>query len=275
MERGAIMDLKTDKYRVTENSKISLIDIDTEYKGKLDKAQGIDELAKIMERLVTLQELLYADSKKALLVVLQAMDGAGKDSTIRNVFGPLNPQGCSVASFKAPTSEELGHDFLWRIHKQAPLKGSIMIFNRSQYEDVLIGKVKKLASEKVIENRYDEINAFEKLLVSEGTRILKFYLNITKDYQKKRLRKRLDDPAKQWKFNPDDLTERARWDEYMKAYEIVFDRCSTDEAPWYIVPAETKWFRNLLIARIVCDTLESMDLAYPELSYDPKSIAIE
>jgi PPK2 family polyphosphate:nucleotide phosphotransferase len=269
------MELNPGAYRVKENERVELAKLESAYTGKIEKKDGVDEFERLVAKLVGLQELLYADSGKALLVILQAMDGAGKDSTIRSVFGPLNPQGSSVASFKAPTASELSHDFLWRIHKEVPAKGGICIFNRSHYEDVLIVKVKKLAPEKTIEKRYDHINAFEKLLHSEGTRIIKLYLHMSKDYQKKRLQKRLDAPEKNWKFNPDDLKERTRWDEYMQAYEDVFKRCSTDHAPWYIIPAETKWFRNLIIARIVTDALADMDLHFPKPGYDPESITIE
>jgi PPK2 family polyphosphate:nucleotide phosphotransferase len=268
------IDLNTNKLKIREGEKVHLDDFDTEYRGRLDKEKGLEEFSRLLEALGEQQELLYADSGKALLVILQAMDCAGKDSTIRNVFGPLNPQGCSVASFKAPTATELAHDFLWRVHANAPRRGSIGIFNRSHYEDVLIVKVKKLAHPRTIEKRYGHINAFERLLTDEGTRILKFFIHVSKGYQKARLERRLSNEKKQWKFNPGDLPERARWSDYMDAYEDALSECSTGHAPWYVIPGETKWFRNLAIAKIVSDTLKDMDLHYPKLDYDPQSIVI-
>ncbi|HEY8257629.1 MAG TPA: PPK2 family polyphosphate kinase [Gemmatimonadales bacterium] len=220
-------------------------------------------IAKIGERMDELQTALYAEGKQALLIVLQARDGAGKDSTIRRVFGRLNPVGCMVTSFKVPTALELRHDFLWRVHQAVPPKGTIGVFNRSHYEDVLVVRVHQLVPEKVWRARYDQINAFEHLLTQNGVTILKFFLHISKDEQKERLRERLDDPAKQWKFNAADLGERDKWDEYTHAYTDVLRLTSTPEAPWYVVPADKKLPRDAMIAEVVVEALERMDPRFP------------
>ena len=215
------------------------------------------------------QERLYAEGKQSLLIVLQAMDAGGKDSTIRKVFEDLNPQGCRIWGFKAPSAEERAHDFLWRIHDHTPVKGNIVVFNRSHYEDVLIARVHGLAPPDLIEKRYGHINDFERMLADHGTRILKFMLHISKDYQLERFRRRLRRPDKHWKFNPADVEERKRWDEYMDAYQTALRRCSTPWAPWYVVPAEERWFRNLVISQIVRDALEDMNPQYPPPDFDP------
>jgi PPK2 family polyphosphate:nucleotide phosphotransferase len=221
------------------------------------------------DRLASLQEVLYAEGAQSLLLVLQAMDTGGKDSTIRQVMRGVNPQGCQVTSFKAPTAVERSHDFLWRVHARVPATGMIGIFNRSHYEDVLIARVKGLAQAAVIDRRYEEINRFESLLSASGTRIVKVMLHISPEYQKKRLLRRLERPDKHWKFNPADLEERARWDDYMEAYEIALNRCSTAKAPWYVIPAEHRWFRNLVLTDLLVDTLEDMNPTYPEPTFDP------
>ncbi len=222
-----------------------------------------------------LQNILYAEGKRALLVVLQGIDGSGKDGTVRAVFNPCGPIGVLNNSFKGPSSEELSHDYLWRIHTVCPPRGMIGIFNRSHYEDVLVAKVKKFATADTIEQRYGQINDFEKMLVGNGTVILKFMLHLSKDEQKVRLQDRVDDPTKRWKFNPADLDDRALWDDYMKAYETVLTRCSTEHAPWHIIPADRNWVRNGAIAKIVRETLEKMDLKFPEpKGWDPKTISI-
>ncbi len=266
--------MKTDKYRIKPGQKLSLRDFDTNDDGGLDKQDGERWFGELSQRLSDLQELLYAEGKHSLLIVLQAMDAAGKDSTIREVFGAFNPQGCQVHSFKAPTETELRHDFLWRIHPRAPELGYVSIFNRSHYEDVLIVRVKSLVSRDRWQRRYEHINSFERMLHEEGVTIMKFYLHISRDYQKERLERRIEKPDKQWKFNPADLVEREKWDAYQEAYEEALSRCSTDQAPWYVIPAERRWFRNLLIARIVADALESLDMRYPPLTYDPSTIVI-
>jgi len=226
-------------------------------------------LKKLVARAADLQERLYAEGRQALLVVLQAMDTGGKDSTIRAVTTGLNPQGCRVVGFKAPTEAERARDFLWRVHAQVPPKGTIGIFNRSHYEDVLIVRVHGWAPPALVEARYEHINAFERLLHDHGTRVLKIMLHISKDYQRSRLERRLERPDKHWKFNPDDLKERARWDDYMQAFEIALNRCSTKHAPWYVVPSEHRWFRNLVVARLIVRTLEEMDPQYPAPTFDP------
>ena len=268
------MSFNTRDYKLDSDKTVKLDSWPTRYGGKLTKEEGLAMLADLIKRLQALQALLYADGSKALLVVLQAMDAAGKDSTIGNVFGPINPQGCRVVPFKAPNSTELSRDFLWRVHQNVPRKGHICVFNRSHYEDVLIARVKELVPKGLIKKRYNHINAFEALLHDEGTRIVKFFLHISRDYQKEQLQERLDTPEKLWKFSPQDIPERLHWDDYQKAFELAFEKCSTPEAPWYIVPAERKWFRNLLIARVLVETLESMDLKYPEANFDPREVKI-
>jgi len=240
---------------------------------KFDPADTLDyendhkteaKLEKTIKRLDELQNLLYAERKRALLVVLQGMDAAGKDGTIRHVMSGVNPQGCSVTSFKVPNSEELAHDFLWRIHKAVPEKGMIGIFNRSQYEDVLVVRVHNLVPKEVWKARYDEINRFERNLGENDVKILKFFLHISREEQQKRFRERLNDPHKKWKFSKADAAERKRWDDYITAYEAVLSRCSTEYAPWFIIPSDHKWFRNLAISRIIVETLEEFDMHYPK-----------
>ena len=244
--------------------KVSLKDYDPSYTGGMDKEQAKEETQRLEVRLAELQEKLYAQSTQSLLVVLQAMDAGGKDGTIKKVFESVNPQGVRVSSFKAPNPNDLGHDFLWRIHEQTPLNGYIGIFNRSHYEDVLIVRVNELIPRKMWEKRYDHINNFEKLLADSGTRILKFYLHISKDEQKQRLQDRLDRPEKWWKFAVGDLATREKWDAYMEAYEAALTRCNTEYAPWYIVPANHKWYRDIVVTRAIVEALEDMKVAYPK-----------
>jgi PPK2 family polyphosphate:nucleotide phosphotransferase len=268
------MKFDPDDYRVRPGAKVALRKIATDDDGGLDKDKALAELIKLHERLIELQDLLYADARHAVLVVFQAMDGGGKDGTVGHVLRGVNPEGTRVVSFKAPSAAELAHDFLWRIHQNLPPKGCLGVFNRSHYEDVLIVRVKNLAPPAVWQARYAHINAFEQALHDEGTRVVKFYLHISRAYQKETLQERLDDPAKQWKFNPEDLKERTRWDYYQTAYEAALGQCSTKHAPWYIVPAERHWFRNLLVTRVLVDTLEGLALSYPKPAYDPKKITI-
>ena len=235
------------------------------------KEDALKESEKLLRKLEQLQEKLYAEHKHKVLIVLQALDTGGKDGTIRRVFEGVNPQGVQVAHFGVPTPEELAHDFLWRAHKEAPATGEMMIFNRSYYEGVLVVRVHKLAPEEVWKARYQEINDFERSLCEEGTTIMKFYLHIGKDEQKKRLQDRLDDPTKRWKFSTHDLPEREFWSEYMKAYEDALEKTSTKWAPWYIVPANHNWFRDLLVSTIIVKTLEEMDMHYPRLAEDLKA----
>jgi PPK2 family polyphosphate:nucleotide phosphotransferase len=222
-----------------------------------------------------LQDRLYAEQKRAVLVVLQGIDTAGKDGTIRHVFKETGPLGVNVTAFRKPSEEELSHDFLWRAHAAAPRRGYIGIFNRSHYEDVLVARVRKLAPKDEIEKRYGQINAFEKILAENGTRILKFMLHISKEEQRERLQARLDEPQSRWKFAPDDLEDRKLWDKFMAAYELALDKCSTAWAPWHVIPADRKWARNAAIAAIVRETLEEMNPQYPKPAWDPKSFVIK
>ncbi len=267
--------IDTEQYRVKPGTSVDLGKIATAHDGGLDADAAKQCFDEISDELDDLQELMYAQGKHALLVVLQAMDAGGKDSTIRKVFGPLNPQGVRVHSFKAPTKRELAQDYLWRVHQHTPRKGMIGVFNRSHYEDVLIVRVKGFAEEARWRKRYDHINAFEQLLVDEGTTVVKFYLHISKDYQKQRFERRLNRPDKHWKFNPADLAERARWDDYMAAFEDALGKCSHDQAPWYVVPAEKRWFRNLLIAQVVRDIMTGWDMKFPKIEFDPAQITID
>ena len=225
-------------------------------------------------RIQDLQERLYAENEQGLLVVLQAMDTGGKDGTIKHVFGGVNPQGCRISSFKAPSAEEANHDFLWRYHKSAPARGRIGIFNRSHYEDVLVVRVKGLVDEKVWRERYGLINEFERNLTRNGITVLKFFLHISKDEQKRRLESRLADPDKRWKFSKNDIKERAFWDDYQAAFEDAINECSTSHAPWYVVPANKKWYRNLVVARTIADTLEAMDPQFPPAEQGLETVTI-
>jgi len=229
-------------------------------------------LEKAIEKLDSLQYLLYAERKRALLIIFQALDGGGKDGTIRHVMGGVNPQGCRVTSFKVPSAEEAAHDFLWRAHKAVPEYGEIGIFNRSHYEDVLVVRVHNLAPKDVWSRRYEQINRFESLLVENNIAVVKFFLHISKDEQKKRLMERIDDPNKHWKISQADFNERRFWDDYMEAYEEALTRCNTPDTPWYIVPANKKWFRNLAISHILAETLDAMDMKFPKPTIDVKRL---
>ena len=221
------------------------------------------------------QGALYAEKSQSLLIVFQALDCGGKDGTIRKVFQGLNPQGIRVASFKRPSEAELEHDFLWRIHPHAPARGMISVFNRSHYEDVLVPLVEGLVPHKTIHQRYRHINEFEQYLVDHGTTILKFFLNISKDEQARRLRQRLSRPDKRWKFEPQDLLKRADWDKYMAAFKSLFKACSTERAPWHIIPADDKWYRNLIVTRIIHQAIKKMDPRYPKSRYDLSGVIVE
>lgn len=239
------------------------------------KSEAKQELAQLHNRLSDLQQRFFVDRRKKMLLVLQGMDTSGKNGTIRHVFRGVNPQGVHVASFERPTSRELAHDYLWRVHKRAPSDGEIIIFDRSHYEDVLAVRVNNLKPEKVWRKRYRHIRDFEQLLYDEDTVILKFFLHIDRETQKKRLQERLDVPAKNWKFDKSDLVARSKWDAYVEAYEDVFAETASAHAPWYVIPANKKWARNLLVARIVVACLEDMHLSYPEVDYDPTQIVIQ
>jgi len=258
------MDYK--KYRVPTKGKINLKDYDPDDSSEFDgkKKDSQDTLLKLNQEIEALQEQMFAEGKRRLIVLVQAMDTAGKDGVIRYVFEGVNPSGVRVAAFKAPSAIELSHDYLWRVHAQTPGKGEIVIFNRSHYEDVLVVRVHNLVPQEVWSRRYEHINNFEKMLVDEGTTILKFFLYIDPKEQAKRFLARVEDPTKQWKFNPGDLEERKYWVEYMQAYEDVLNKTSTDYAPWYVIPSNKKWYRNLLIANILRDTLKGFNMGYPE-----------
>lgn len=266
-----------ERYRVKPGQRVDLSEWDPEDRGGFpgDKEQGEQELERLTGKLSQLQELLYAEHKHKFLVVLQAMDSGGKDGTIQHVFRGVNPQGVKVASFKVPTPEEHDHDFLWREHMRVPGNGEMVIFNRSYYEAVLVERVHRLIPPEVWRERYPEINHFEQMLVNEGTTLCKFFLHISRDEQKKRLEARLGDSNKWWKFNEEDLKERALWPEYMKAYEDAIGATSTEWAPWYIVPANHKWYRNLVVSRVIIQSLEELKMAYPRPSIDVSKIAIQ
>lgn len=253
-------------YRIAPNSELDWASHDPAAKTGFDgnKKDGKAALADMNKRLSKLQQRLWAESSSSLLIVLQAMDAGGKDGTIRHVFRGVNPQGVHVNNFGVPTERELAHDYLWRVHQHTPEDGAIAIFNRSHYEDVLVVRVRGFADEKVWSKRFRHIREFERMLANEGTRIVKIYLNISRKEQAKRLQARLDDPDKNWKFHKDDLDDRNLWDDYQSAYKKAIEETSTEYAPWYVVPANRKWYRNLAVSSIVIDTLESMDPQYPE-----------
>ena len=257
------------RYKVEPGSKVKLKDFDPSFKDGHDSHKSAaDEIEHYQKKLRELQDLLYAERRHSLLICLQALDTGGKDGAINHVLGAMNPQGCRVAPFKQPSAEELAHDFLWRAHKAAPARGEVVIFNRSHYEDVLVVRVHNLVPKEVWSIRYDRINAFEKGLLEHDTHVLKFYLHISQEEQLKRFKERLDDPAKHWKISEADYKERAFWDDYVAAYEDALSKCSTAHAPWFIVPADHKWFRNLVIARIVVEHLESLKMHYPKPTVD-------
>ena len=240
--------------------------------GKSEFDAQFDEL---QDQLQELQKMLYAQHRHRVLVVMQAMDTGGKDGCIKHVFSRIDPQGIHVRSFKKPSAEELDHDFLWRIHSKVPSTGQLVIFNRSHYEDIIAVRVKKIYPDEVWKRRQRHVIEFERMLAEEGTTIVKIFLHISKEEQKKRLESRLQNPRKHWKFNPDDLADRARWEEFMGAYEDVIGKTSTEFAPWYIVPADRKWYRNLCVARIMLDTLKKLNMDFPAIDWDPKAIRIE
>ena len=246
----------------------------TAYAGGLKKKPGVKLLGRLHRRMQHHQRMLAAENRRSVLIVLQAMDAAGKDSTVRRVFGPLNPATCRVTSFKAPSADELEHDYLWRVHKHTPAHGEIGVFNRSHYEDVLIARVASLVPDRVWKKRFEHINAFEQMLTDEGTTVLKFYLHVSKDYQEQRLRRRLELPEKHWKFNPADLVERERWPAYQQAFQAVFSRTTKKHSPWFVVPSERRWYRDLVIAKVVCDTLDRMNPQPPEPDFDPEAVEL-
>ena len=261
---------------VKPGKRVNLQDLDAsatgDYKSKEETLARRDALR---EKIDELQEKLYAEGKRSVLIVLQAMDTGGKDGALKNLLKGLNPTGIHVTSFKKPTETELAHDFLWRVHANTPARGMIGVWNRSHYEDILIGRVRTLVPEAMWRKRYDQINAFEELLAESGTTIIKFYLHISKDEQKRRLEARLSNPEKTWKFNPADLEERKVWDEYQEAYEDALEKCSTSLAPWHIVPANHKWARDIALAEKVAEELEALDPKFPVADFNPKSFHID
>jgi PPK2 family polyphosphate:nucleotide phosphotransferase len=261
---------------VKPGTQVSLRDHDPDHTGRYrSAAEAQDDLAKQLDELAKLQRIFYADGRQALLIVLQGMDTSGKDGTISHVMSGMSPLGVQVAAFKAPSQEELAHDFLWRIHQRIPPKGVIGIFNRSHFEDVLVARVHDLVPRKVWKRRYSQINRFERILTDNSTILLKFFLHISKAEQKRRLEERLHDPTRYWKLSLKDVEERGYWPRYRKAYEAVLSRCCTECAPWYIVPANHKWYRNLYVARVLVETLRGLDLKYPPPTIDLSKIVIE
>ncbi len=271
--RGAL-----EKYRVKPGTKVDFGELDSSEKvlflgaRKEEMAPQFDEL---QDQLQSLQKVLYAQNKHRILVVMQAMDTGGKDGCIKHVFSRIDPQGLHVSSFKKPSEEELAHDFLWRVHSKVPSTGQMVIFNRSHYEDIIAVRVKKIYPDEVWKRRQRHVIEFERMLAEEGTTIVKIFLHISKAEQKRRLEARLANPLKHWKFNPDDLVDRAHWDEFMNAYEDVIGKTSTEIAPWYVVPADRKWYRNLCVARIMLDTLKKLNMEFPAISWDPGTLKIE
>jgi len=261
------------QFKVQPGTKVRLDKVDADYKGEHDSyATAQPEIEKHCQKLRELQYRLYAEGKRSLLVCLQAMDAGGKDGTVNHVLSAMNPQGCSVHGFKQPSAEEAAHDFLWRIHKACPRKGQVAIFNRSHYEDVLVVRVHGLVPKKVWTHRYEQINAFERHLAENGSHILKIYLHISKEEQLERFKQRIDDPARHWKISEGDYAERPYWDDYRKAFEAALSRCSTIHAPWFVVPANHKWFRNLAVSQIMAKALERMHAEFPEPTVDMAEI---
>jgi len=265
-----------ERFKVPPGTRVRLKDVDPAFKDRHeDHKDALEEIARYQQSLRELQDVLLAERRCSVLICLQAMDTGGKDGTISHFLSAMNPMGCRAVAFREPSVEELQHDFLWRIHRAAPARGEVAIFNRSHYEDVLVARVHKLVPKDVWSARYDRINAFEQGLADQGTHILKFYLHISKAEQLARFKERLDDPTKQWKISEADYTERKFWDDYMAAYEDIFFRCSTEHAPWFVIPADHKWFRNLAVARIVVEYMNGLNLKYPKPTVDLERIRRE
>ncbi len=267
-----------EKYLVKPGAKVDLRRIDADDRhlfGNGGKEESVEAFDKLQDELKLLQTVLYAQNKHRILVVMQAMDTGGKDGCIKHVFSRIDPQGIHVRSFKKPSEEEMAHDFLWRVHGKVPRNGELVIFNRSHYEDIIAVKVKKLFPEKIWKQRFRHVEEFERMLAEEGTTIVKIYLHISRDEQKRRLDSRLVNPEKHWKFNPDDLKDRALWPDFMDTYEEVLSKTSTEYAPWYVVPANRKWYRNLVVARIMVDTMKRLDMKFPEITWNPADIVVE
>jgi PPK2 family polyphosphate:nucleotide phosphotransferase len=261
------------KFCVKPGSKVNLAKVDAGFRDKHESHEhALPEIEKYSQKLRELQYLMYAEDKRSLLICLQGRDAAGKDGTINHVLSAMNPQGCTVTGFKVPSKEEAAHDFLWRYHQHTPGKGQVAIFNRSHYEDVLVVRVHDLVPKKVWSRRYEHINDFEKMLYDNGTHILKFYLHIDPEEQLERFKKRIDDPARHWKISDGDYAERPYWDAYTAAFEDALGKCSSEHAPWFIIPSNHKWFRNLAISRIVAEVLESLKMKFPEPTVDIEEI---
>jgi PPK2 family polyphosphate:nucleotide phosphotransferase len=263
------------KLMVKPNSKLKLSRVDPDATHRISRAAANRQLEKNIARLAVLQYLLYAEGRRSLLIVLQGIDAAGKDGTIRRVMSGLNPQGVNVTPFKVPEGAEKRHDYLWRVHNAVPEWGQIGVFNRSHYEDVLIVRVHGIVPKSTWSKRYDQINDFERMLSENHVRIIKFMLYISKEEQAKRFAERIEDPTRNWKFSMDDIKEREYWDQYVEAYDDVLRKCSTDYAPWYVIPANNKWFRNLAVSQVILETLESMNMKYPKPTADLSTIRFE
>ncbi|MFM2198581.1 MAG: hypothetical protein RLZZ505_2013 [Verrucomicrobiota bacterium] len=266
-----------EKYLVKPGAKVDLRRIDADDRhlfGDGGKEESLKAFDKLQDELKLLQTMLYAQNKHRILVVMQAMDTGGKDGCIKHVFSRIDPQGIHVRSFKKPSEEELARDFLWRVHDKVPRNGQLVIFNRSHYEDIIAVKVKRLLPEKIWKQRFRHTVDFERMLAEEGTTIVKIYLHISRDEQKRRLESRLMNPEKHWKFNPDDLKDRELWPDFMETYEEVLSETSTDYAPWYVVPANRKWYRNLVVARIMVDTMKRLDMNFPKIGWNPADMIV-
>jgi PPK2 family polyphosphate:nucleotide phosphotransferase len=264
------------KLMVIEGKKINLQRLSPDYNFSIDEEKAEYVLKQnLKKRMSELQYRLYAERKNGLLIVFQGIDTSGKDSTIRHVISAFNPQSCAVKAFKEPTTEDLSHDFLWRIHKRAPSRGEIVVFNRSHYEDIIQPRVHKTIHKSIWSQRYEHINAFERCLSDNSIKIIKFFLHISKEEQRKRLEERMNDPSKQWKASESDITERKFWNNYTVAYQDIINRCSNLWAPWYIIPANKKWFRNLVVALVIVDTLERMKPKFPKPTINLSEMTID
>jgi PPK2 family polyphosphate:nucleotide phosphotransferase len=265
-----------ERFRVRPAARVKLADFDPSFKGRHESEEAATgEMEQYRKRLADLQEMLFVEHRRSLLICLQGLDTAGKDGTIKHFLSAMSPQGCTVTHFDRPSAEEAAHDFLWRVHRAAPARGEVAIFNRSHYEDVLVARVHNLVPKSVWSPRYERINAFEQGLVEHETHVLKFFLHISSEEQLARLKARLDDPTKQWKVSESDYQDRRFWTDYVAAYEEVLSRCSTERAPWFVIPSNHKWFRNLAVARIVVEHLESLNLSYPKPAADLERIRRE
>ena len=271
------LQINPEQFRVRPGTDVKLDEWSTSSTGGYtgDKQTAPDVLAALNERLADLQQMLYAESAHKFLIVMQGMDTSGKDGTIKHVFRTINPVGVKVANFKRPNDVEMAHDYLWRVHEQTPRKGHMTIFNRSHYEDVLVVRVNELAPKRIWERRFEHIRNFEQMLVDEGTTIVKLFLHISKEEQRARLQERIDNPAKHWKFEHGDITERAHWDSYTEAYEQAIGETSTKHSPWYVVPADKKWYRNLVVSQLLIDKLDALEMRYPEPQIGIENIVIK